>query len=211
MKVSHKLIAAFGACIILYSTNAISGGLPRIEGKRIVMIIASKNFRDEELKVPRAIFTKQGAKVEIACSSLKPARGMLGTVVKPHILLKSVDVRKFDAIVFVGGSGASEYWNDKTAHAIARQAIKHGKVLAAICIAPVILANAGVLKGKLATVWASERGKIQAKGARYTGRSVQVHGKIVTANGPTAAKPFAEAIVRLLAESVKKKHSSEHK
>ena len=211
MKVSYKLAVALCACLILYSTDAITGKLPRIDGKRIVMIIASKNFRDEELKVPRAIFIKQGAKVVVACSSLKPARGMLGAVVKPDILLKSIDVRKFDAIVFVGGSGASEYWDDKTAHIIARQAVKYGKVLAAICIAPVILANAGILKGKLATVWASERRRIEAKGARYTAKSVQLHGKIVTANGPTAAKSFAEAIVRLLAKSVRKKSSSKHK
>ncbi|MDI6890946.1 MAG: DJ-1/PfpI family protein [Thermodesulfovibrionales bacterium] len=173
---------------------------PGIEGKKVVMIISSKNFRDEELQKPLSILKEHGARVTIACSSLKMAEGMLGAKVKPDILIKDVNVADFDAVVFVGGSGASEYWNDPIAHKIAREAFKQNKVLCAICIAPVTLANAGVLKGKKATVWSSEKDKIVATGAIYTGADVQVDGRIITANSPVSAKKFAEAIVNALAK-----------
>lgn len=172
---------------------------PKIQGKKVVMIIASKNFRDEELETPKSILEKQGAKVTIASSSLDTAAGMLGAKIKPDILISDVNVADYDAIIFVGGSGASEYWNDSTAHEIARRAMEQNKLLCAICIAPVTLANAGVLDGKKATAWSSEKGKLELQGVTYTGANVQVDGKIITADGPTAAKQFGEAIVKALA------------
>ena len=123
---------------------------------------------------------------------------MLGLFVQPDILLNQVKVKDYDAILFIGGSGSSEYWNDKTAHGIAQEAVKQDKVLGAICIAPVTLANAGVLKGKKVTVWPSEGIKIRNLGAQYIPSSVQVDGKIITADGPKSAKAFGEAIVKTL-------------
>jgi len=172
--------------------------MPKINGKKIVMIIAKNNFRDEELQEPQKIFIKQGAEVTIASSSLKTATGMFGAKAKPDILINNVKVEDYDAIVFVGGSGASEYWNNPTAHKIAKEAVESKKILCAICIAPVTPANAGVLEGKRATVWSSEAGKLRAKGANYTGKDVEVDGNIITGNGPEAAKKFGEVIVNAL-------------
>jgi protease I len=125
---------------------------------------------------------------------------MLGAKVTPDILLKDVNTDDYNAIVFVGGSGASEYWDDMVAHKIAKDTIKKQKTLAAICIAPVTLANAGVLSGKRATVWPSEADMLVKKGASYTGSAVEVDGKLITANGPAAAKEFAEAILKSIGE-----------
>jgi len=63
-------------------------------------------------------------------------------------LISKINIDNYDAVVFVGGGGATEYFNDSIAHKIVKESIAKGKVLAAICIAPNILANAGVLKGK---------------------------------------------------------------
>ncbi|MDD5086856.1 MAG: DJ-1/PfpI family protein, partial [Candidatus Nanoarchaeia archaeon] len=73
-----------------------------------------------------------------------------------------------------------------------------GKITAAICIAPVILANAGVLDGKKATVFPSGKDDIMVRGADYTGEQVTQDGKVITANGPAAARSFGEAIVKEL-------------
>ncbi|HID93896.1 MAG TPA: DJ-1/PfpI family protein [bacterium (Candidatus Stahlbacteria)] len=173
--------------------------IPKIQGKKVLMIIASKNFRDEELETPMSILKTQGARVTIASSSLDTATGMLGAKATPNILITDVNVADYDAIIFVGGSGASEYWNDLTAHEIAKRAVEQNKILCAICIAPVTLANAGVLEGRKATAWSSEKDKLELKGATYTGTSVQVDGNIITANGPAAAKEFGETIVKALA------------
>lgn len=170
----------------------------KMEEKRVVMIIASKNFRDEELQKPKSILEKQGIKIVIASTTKDVVTGMLGATAKPDILISELKVMDYDAIVFVGGGGASEYWNDPIAHAIIQEAVKQGKILCAICIAPVTLANAGVLKGKRATVWPTEQDKLKAKGALYTGKKVEVDGNIITGSGPKAAKEFGKAIVKAL-------------
>lgn len=166
--------------------------------KKILMIIAHQNFRDEELLIPKKFFENEGYTVVIASTSLKPAKGMLGAVVTPQILIDQVKVEEYDAIVFVGGIGAQEYFNHPVAHKIAKEAVSKGKILAAICLAPRTLAEAGVLKGKRATVWVSEGKVLEAKGAHYTGKPVEVDGNIITGSGPQAAEEFAKSILKLL-------------
>lgn len=170
----------------------------KIEGKKVAMIIAPNNFRDEELFVPKEILEKSGAKVFVVSKDVSEARGMLGGRAKVEIDLKDLNVDDFDAIVFVGGTGASIYFDDKKALEIAKRAFEKNKVLAAICIAPSILANAGVLEGKRATAFPSEEENLKEKGAIYTDEDVTVDGKIVTAKGPFAAEKFGREIARLL-------------
>lgn len=163
-----------------------------------VMVIAQRGFRDEELFRPKEILEKAGVVVTIASLTLQECKGMLGSVVKPDTTIDQVKVDDYDIIVFVGGSGASQYFDNLVAHRLAQEAVNKKKILGAICIAPVILANAGVLDGRRATVWSSESGQLEAKGAYFTGAPVQVDGKIVTANGPSAAEDFARAMVGYL-------------
>jgi len=164
----------------------------------VVMIIAHHNFRDEELFVTKEILEKHGVKVTVASSALTPAKGMLGGVYKPDLLFQNIKIDDYDAIIFVGGMGATEYWDNEIAHRLAQEAFKKGKVVAAICIAPVTLAKAGLLKGKKATVWSSEAGQLESAGAIYTGKPVEKDGLIITANGPWSAQAFAESILAAL-------------
>jgi len=167
-----------------------------VSGKmKALMIIAKTNFRDEEYVEPRKVLEANGIEVIVASSSLATARGMLGTTIKPDILIDDVVVSNYDAIIFVGGSGAEEYYANQKALSIAKESVDSGKVLAAICIAPVILANAGVLNGKRATVFSSKIANIKAKGAIYVSKDVVQDGNIITACGPGAANAFGKAIV----------------
>jgi protease I len=164
--------------------------------KKVVMIIASSDFRDEEYQEPRALLEKAGYSITVASSSVAEAKGMFGLTVKPDILISKVNVDQYDAIVFVGGSGAEKYFDDPEAHRIAKEAVAKGKVLAAICIAPNILANAGLLKNKNATCFYPKN--IKDKGAKYVSKPVVQDGKIVTGSGPQASVEFGTTIVKLL-------------
>lgn len=168
--------------------------------KKAVMIIASNGFRDEEFKVPHLVLEDNGVVVTIASSSLNTSRGILGTRVNPDILINDIKVQDYDAVIFVGGAGSQEYWDDPTAHKVAEETVKQNKVLAAICIAPITLANAGVLKGKKSTVWSSEIKRLKTQGAVYVAEPVAVDGKIITANGPTSASLFADKILEALGQ-----------
>jgi len=71
-------------------------------------------------------------------------------------------------------------------------------VVGAICIAPGILARAGILKGRKATVFPSEIEALKRNGAFYTALPVVIDGRIVTASGPEAAEEFGKALVKTL-------------
>jgi protease I len=171
-----------------------------LEGKRVVMIIAPENFRDEELIEPQNVLTEKGAEVKVASVSLDVAKGMLGAQVKPDMLIGDIKPEDWDAIILVGGQGASKYWEDTSIHSMLNEAVKQNKIVGAICIAPVTLANAGILSGKKATVSSSETQKLVDKGAEYAGKDVERDGNIITASGPPAARRFGNAIAQALME-----------
>ena len=173
--------------------------MPTLKGKRVLLIIASQNFRDEEFQQPKELLEAQGVKISVASSSLAEATGTLGMKAKADILLNQVKVSDYDGLVFVGGGGAREYYNNAQAHEIAQGTVAQGKILGAICIAPVILANAGLLSGKKAAVFSSEIESIRTKGAIYTGQDVERDGQIITASGPSAATEFGKALITALA------------
>jgi len=174
---------------------------PPLTGKKVLMVIAPKDFRDEELFVTRGELEKQGARISVASETQREAQGVLGGKVKPDLALKDVKAEEYDAVVFVGGPGAKAYYDDAQCHKIAQAAVKHEKVTAAICIAPCILAKAGVLKGVKATVWPSPATKaiLREGGATCVEKHVVQDGRVVTADGPESAKGFGETLVKVLA------------
>ncbi len=166
---------------------------------KVLLIIAPENFRDEELLHTKEELERAGVKTTIASAKTGEVKGMLGAKVKPNLKLEQVRVDEYDAVAFIGGSGASVYFDDDRAMSIAKEAFRRGKTTCAICIAPVILANAGVLKGKQATVWdGSLVNKIEDGGAKFVDRAVVVDGKVITANGPAAAREFGRTIAKAL-------------
>ncbi|MBI5207541.1 MAG: DJ-1/PfpI family protein [Candidatus Firestonebacteria bacterium] len=167
--------------------------MPILQNKKVLFIIANNNFRDEELFFPREILQNAGAEIFISSSVLTPASGLKGSKIDIDLTIDTVVPNKFDAVIFVGG-GAREYFSNRIAHKIAQDTIKAGKILGAICIAPVILANSGVLKNKRATVFKSEIETIKKLNIIYDENKVVEDGNIITASGPEAAKEFGEAI-----------------
>ena len=175
-----------------------------LTGKKIVMLIAFRDFRDEEYFIPRQIFLAAGVKLLLTASTQNgTAIGADGGEASINLLIKDVNVSDFDGVVFIGGPGTLEYLDNEDSYKIARTAISQDKLLAAICISPTILAKAGVLEGKKATVWSSPMDKSAVKilednGAIYQPESVVMDGKIITADGPAAAEDFGMKIVEVL-------------
>ena len=164
------------------------------------MIIARKDFRDEEYFIPLEIFQKAGAEVTTASSKPGVTLGVLGGEAEATLDIKNIKAEDFDAVVFVGGNGAQEYFENEEAHRIAREFNDAKKIVGAICIAPVILAKAGILEGRTAAVWSSAMDKTGPK-ALLQGKcvvsknSVEVSDNIITANGREASEEFAREIV----------------
>jgi len=165
---------------------------------KALLIIAPENFRDEEYFHTKEELENVGIEVVTASRTTDTATGSKGGTAEPDISLREVNVDDYDAVAFIGGGGSSVYFNNPAAHDIAKKTESTGKILAAICIAPSTLANAGLLKGKKVTSFSSEEANLRAKGADYTGDDVTEDGKLITANGPAAARKFGQAIARAL-------------
>ncbi|MHC4708703.1 MAG: DJ-1/PfpI family protein, partial [Planctomycetota bacterium] len=172
----------------------IAQGTGSLRIRRVVLIVARENFRDEELFETELVLEDAGVETVTASTRTGPIKGMLGGIAEARILLNEIVVDHYDAIVFIGGTGAREYFNNAVAWDIAREAADKGKVLGAICVAPSILANAGVLNGIRVTGFASERAGLQRAGAIFTGNPVERDGPVITASGPEASPLFGEAI-----------------
>ncbi len=166
--------------------------------KKVALVIAEKQFRDEEYQVPHDLLQEAGFEVLTVCTSKNAAIGKLGLQVTPDTLITELNPTELAALVFIGGGGAQQYFDDPLAHGLAQKMVELDKVLGAICIAPVILANAKVLVGKAATVFPDGASVLKKNGANYTGNDVEVDGQIITGNGPDAAGAFSRALIKLL-------------
>lgn len=165
---------------------------------KILMIIAPEGYQDIEYETPKRILTKAGHEV-ITASTKEIAKGSLGGETKVDLLLDQVSPADYAGVIFIGGPGSHAYFNHEPALKLAKDFYKTGKITAAICAAPSILANAGILKGKTVTSFPEQRKNLENNGAIHTGSAVERDGLIITGSGPAAAEVFGKTIAEALA------------
>lgn len=168
--------------------------------KPVLLVIAPETFRDEELFETKEVLEDAGISTVIASTHTGTCTGKLGGIAEATIALKDANSKDYEAIAFIGGMGSEVYFKDTVAHAMALNMYDEHKIVSAICIAPVILANAGLLKGKQATVFPDGAETLTHCGAHYTGEAVTVDGNIITGNGPASSVVFGEMLARKIKE-----------
>jgi len=166
--------------------------------KPVLMVIAPENFRDEELFETKEVLEAAGLSTIIASKHEGVCHGKLGGEAIATVSLGEAKASDYGAVLFVGGMGSEVYFKDPVAHDLAWEMYADGKIVSAICIAPVILANAGLLKGRKATVFQDGAETLKSNGADYTGDPVTIDGKIITGNGPASSKAFGKAVADLI-------------
>lgn len=166
--------------------------------KTALLVIAQEIFRDEEYAEPKRVLESAGMTVVTASVSAGQATGKLGMRAEAGMSVHDALEGDWDAVAFIGGAGAAVFFDDPEAHLLARQTVRSGAVLGAICIAPSTLARAGLLDGVRATAFPSQEADLRAHGAVWTADPVAIDGTIVTANGPQSAEQFGVSIAQLL-------------
>lgn len=175
----------------------------RASEKKVVFLIAFEDFRDQEYFMPKEILGKGGIEIKTASTSKGTALGADGGDTNIDLLLEEIKITDFDAIILIGGPGCLEYLDNEKSYKILRVAKENNKIIAAICISPIILAKAGLLEGKKATVWTSELDKgpvkvLEENGAEFINAKVFQDGNVITANGPAAAEEYGKKILETL-------------
>ena len=185
------------------SQNAQLSANESIRPRSVLIVIAPKEFRDEEFKIPYDYLKNLGHKVLVASTDTTIATAMLDMMVKPDMKIDNVDTLAYDAMILVGGTGSVIYWDNQAVHQLVKYFARPSRLLAAICLAPVTLARAGVLKNKSATVFKDRAtlDELKKGGAKYIEKDVVISGNIITGSGPQASEKFAKAIARALASN----------
>jgi protease I len=168
---------------------------------KLLVVIAPERFRDEELFEPLTVFQKAGIAYDIASVKAGPCTGMLGGRCEATLELSRAGEAGYDGIVIIGGAGSPEFlWGNSRLHALVTGFATAGKLVSAICLSPVVLARAGVVRGKKATVFrtADSVAEMRKGGADLREDALVIDRGVITANGPAAAQKFGEEIVSAL-------------
>jgi protease I len=161
------------------------------------VIVPDNDFQQLEYSAVWTALGDAGYSAEIA--NAEGVDSVSGDVhVRADLKIADAQATDYVGVVIIGGPGAADLFDNEPLQALVTDAAAAGDMVAAICLAPVVLARAGVLDGKQATVWADKKGELEDAGCAVQDEAVVVDGRIITGNGPDAAGEFAEAVVKAL-------------
>ncbi len=166
----------------------------RLKGKRIA-ILATNGFEQSELEVPRDRLKEEGASVDVISPEGGEIRGWekkdWGRAVKVDKTLDKVRADDYDAIVLPGGQMNPDLLriNDKALKFI-RAFYDQKKVVAAVCHAPWLLIETGIIKGRKATSYKSIKTDVINAGAKWEDSSVVTDQGIITSRNPGDLEDF---------------------
>jgi 4-methyl-5(b-hydroxyethyl)-thiazole monophosphate biosynthesis len=159
----------------------------------------------EEIEAVTIIDLLRRAGIDVVVAGLRegPVTASRGTVLVPDTTLDHVLGENFDMVVLPGGMPGAEHLDqDPRIHRLVQRQAEDGKYTAAICAAPKVLANAGLLDGKRATSYPGFIDAMDLPATQVLERTVVVDGKLVTSRGPGTAMDFAlELIAQLEGEA----------
>ena len=169
-------------------------------GLKVLFLIAQKGFQDVELFDTKDEIQKAGISSDIASFSTDAANGKLGAIVMPDLSFEEINPGFYSAIIIIGGPGAPSL-QTKIVYDLLKKFEQQDKIITAICYSGAILAKAGITRSKKSTVWKGDGETVkilQENGVNFVDEDVVVDGKIITANGPNAARRFGQEIAKQL-------------
>lgn len=164
--------------------------------KKAVLFLAD-GFEETEALGTADFLRRGGIETVITSINEEMVAGSHGVKVLADALWKDEDVYSADALILPGGgAGAEALFADGRVVKAVKDFFVAGKLVAAICAAPVVFDKAGILEGKNFTVYPSVKGRI--KSGRYCDKRSVEDGNVITGSGPGAVFVFAEAVTSYL-------------
>lgn len=161
----------------------------------------------EELEAVTIIDLLRRAGIEVVSAGLdnQPVKASRGVMLLPDTTLDEALKQDYDMLVLPGGMpGMTNLKNDPRIIALLQKMASAGKFTCAICAAPVVLAEAGLLSGKRATSYPGHLDKLSLPDVTYLNDAVVTDGKIITSRGPGTAMDFALKLVETLLGKAKR-------
>ncbi|MEL6647842.1 MAG: type 1 glutamine amidotransferase domain-containing protein [Pseudomonadota bacterium] len=178
--------------------------MPDIKSAKI-LILSTHGFEQSELEVPLEKLKAAGATVHVATLDGKAIKGWdkdnWGASVDADLKSDDVAYDDYDALVLPGGQINPDLLRvDKDAVALIRDFVQGNKIVAAICHAPWLLIEAGVVKGRDATSYHSIKTDMVNAGANWIDQDVVVSNGIITSRHPGDLEAFVSKIIEEVEE-----------
>jgi protease I len=177
-----------------------------LTGRTVAILTATEGVEQVELVEPRRTLEEAGATVRLI--SLEPGEVQAfdhldkADAFEVDAVVADVAEADFDALLLPGGvANPDALRTDAAAVAFVRRFVESGKPVAAICHAPWVLVEAGVLEGRTLTSWPSLQTDVRNAGATWVDEEVVVDGNLVTSRKPDDLTAFGEAVVERIAAS----------
>ena len=169
-----------------------------------ILILATDGFEQDELFKPRQALLDAGAKVTLASIKTDPIQGMIhdsekGETITPDLTLEEVDTGDYDALLLPGGAlNPDKMRQQERAVEIVEEFMDDDKIVAAICHAPWLLAEADVVDGRRLTSYVSIRTDLENAGADVVDEPVVVDENLITSRKPDDIPQFNQAVIEAL-------------
>jgi protein deglycase len=163
-----------------------------------VFVHLADGFEEVEAITPVDVLRRAGCQVTtVSITGKKEVTSARGITVLADKLFEDADYKLADLIVFPGGQpGSDNLGKHERLKKVIQEFNQQGKMISAICAAPLVLAGAGILKGRRVTCFPGTEPRLQ--GAICTENSVEVDGNIVTGKAAGVAMKFSFALVEQL-------------
>lgn len=179
-----------------------------LSGKHIALL-AANGFEDSELTKPLEAVTAAGAQVTIISEEAGDFTGKDGTKITADKAVNEVNARDFDALLLPGGVANPDHMRMNTSAVIfVCDFFKQHKPVAAICHAPWLLIEAGVVMGRELTSWPSLKTDLINAGAAWVDREVVVDDGLVTSRKPDDIPVFIDKMLEAFAAGVREQQTA---
>jgi len=178
--------------------------MPAINDAKI-LLISTHGFEQSELEFPRDQLRAKGATLHVATLDGKSIKGWEGSdwgrEAEADTRISEVNADDYDALVIPGGQINPDLLRvDEDVLELVKAFHDEGKTLAAVCHAPWVLLEAGILKGRDATSYHSIKTDVTNAGAAWKDAEVVADQGIVTSRKPDDLKAFVGKIVEEIEE-----------
>lgn len=164
-----------------------------------VLIPLAPGFEELEAVSLSNILRRAG--IDVVTAGLHPGTvcASRGTVVVPDTSLEQVMHEDFDLVVLPGGlPGADNLRDDPRIIHLLQRTYVEGRLVGAICAAPKVLAQAGLLSGRRATHYPGAMNADALEGVSDSTEAIEIDGRVLTSRSPGTAMDFALVLVEQL-------------
>jgi len=178
----------------------------QLQGKKVAILVADF-FEQVEMTKPREALRQAGADVRIVSPKKGQIQGMNhakpGEKFEVDLSLEQANPAEFDALMIPGGTmNPDTLRSTPAALEFTRHFFKEGKPVAAICHAPWVLIDAGVVRGRKLTSWPAIQTDVKNAGGNWVDQEVVVDNGLVTSRKPDDIPAFNNKMLEEIGEGI---------